>query len=203
MTLGLLERSVVANEHALRAHVFLPQPKPSPMALMVDKANNYLGGAFITNRRIKERLLARVRAKSGPLPKGLKAKPDAQWLKPGTIATVRHLRGEDDLRHASVQDLSISYRANIASPSSRFRNTTSARERACCGNSPSFPIPCIRRARSSGHRGRQALDAAQERQPTAIKSRRSSFHIRHFASLKQRSRRPYSPTPDWLLGSRQ
>ena len=75
------------------------------MALMVDKANNYLGGAFITNRRIKERLLARVRAKSGPLPKGLKARPDAQCLKPGTMATVRHLRGEEDLRHASVQDI--------------------------------------------------------------------------------------------------
>jgi bifunctional non-homologous end joining protein LigD len=84
------------------AAVLEGQGKPT-MALMVDKANNYLGGAFITNRRIKERLLARVRAKAGPLPKGMEAKPEAQWLEPGVMATVRHLRGEDDLRHASVQ----------------------------------------------------------------------------------------------------
>jgi len=76
--------------------------KPT-MALMVDRQNNYRGGAFITNRRIKERLLARVSAKRAPLPKGMEAKPDAQWLEPGVIATVRHLRGEEDLRHASVE----------------------------------------------------------------------------------------------------
>ena len=34
------------------------------MALMVDTANNYVGVAFITNRRIKERLLERVRSKA-------------------------------------------------------------------------------------------------------------------------------------------
>lgn len=77
--------------------------KPT-MALMVDVQNNYLGGAFITNRRIKERLLARVRDKR-PHPKGMEKKPDAQWLEPGIMATIRHLRGEEDLRHASVQDI--------------------------------------------------------------------------------------------------
>ena len=79
--------------------------KPT-MALMVDRQNNYLGGAFITNRKIKERLLARVRAKVGPLPKGMEAKPDAKWLEPGVMATIRHLRGEEDLRHASVEEVS-------------------------------------------------------------------------------------------------
>jgi len=78
--------------------------KPT-MALMVDRQNNYLGGAFITNRRIKERLLARVRSKAGPLPKGMEPKPDAKWLAPGTMATIRHLRGEESLRHASVQEV--------------------------------------------------------------------------------------------------
>ena len=34
------------------------------MALMVDNANNYVGVAFMTNRRIKERLLERVRSKA-------------------------------------------------------------------------------------------------------------------------------------------
>jgi DNA ligase D-like protein (predicted ligase) len=75
--------------------------KPT-MALMVDRANNYIGGAFITNRKIKERLLARVRDKR-PHPKGMENKPDAKWLEPGVMATIRHLRGEEDLRHASVQ----------------------------------------------------------------------------------------------------
>ena len=37
--------------------------KPT-MALMVDNANNYVGVAFMTNRRIKERLLARVQSKA-------------------------------------------------------------------------------------------------------------------------------------------
>jgi bifunctional non-homologous end joining protein LigD len=78
--------------------------KPT-MALMVDRQNNYLGGAFITNRWIKERLLARVRDKRAH-PKGMEKKPDAQWLEPGVMATIRHLRGEEDLRHASVQEVS-------------------------------------------------------------------------------------------------
>lgn len=43
---------------------------------MVDRQNNYLGGTFITNR-IKERLLARVRGKRRPLPKGMEVKPEA------------------------------------------------------------------------------------------------------------------------------
>lgn len=73
------------------------------MALMVDPQNNYLGGAFITNRHIKERLLARVRGKRGPLPRGMEAKPEARWLQPGIMASIRHLRGEEDLRHASVE----------------------------------------------------------------------------------------------------
>ena len=58
------------------AGVLAGRGKPT-MALMVDRQNNYLGGAFITNRKIKERLLARVRTKAGPLPKGMNAKPDA------------------------------------------------------------------------------------------------------------------------------
>jgi ATP-dependent DNA ligase len=78
--------------------------KPT-VALMIDSDRNYVGGAFITNRRIKERLLARVRSKAGPLPKGISAKPDAQWLEPGVMATVQHLRGEADLRHASIKDI--------------------------------------------------------------------------------------------------
>ena len=75
------------------------------MALMVDAANNDVAGRSSPTAKIKERLLARVRSKVGPLPKGMAKKPDAQWLKPGIMATVRHLRGEEGLRHASVQEL--------------------------------------------------------------------------------------------------
>lgn len=84
------------------AGVLAERGKPT-MALMVDRQNNSLGGAFITNRKIKERLLARVRSKAGPTPKGMTVKPDAQWLQPGVMARIRHLRGEEELRHASVE----------------------------------------------------------------------------------------------------
>lgn len=86
------------------AGVLAERGKPT-MALMVDRQNNYMGGAFITNRKIKERLLARVRSKAGPMPKGMKVKPDAQWLQPGVMARIRHLRGEEELRHASVNEI--------------------------------------------------------------------------------------------------
>ena len=71
------------------------------MALMLDANRNYVGGAFITNRKIKERLLARVRSKAGPVPKEIQKKL-AEWLEPGVMARIRHLRGEQELRHASV-----------------------------------------------------------------------------------------------------
>ena len=69
------------------AAVLEERGKPT-VALMVDSANNYMGGAFITNRTIKERLLARVRAKEGPLRKGMSRKPDAKWLQPGVMARI-------------------------------------------------------------------------------------------------------------------
>jgi len=31
-------------------------------------------------------------------------RPARQWVKPGLVATVKHLRGEGDLPHASLQD---------------------------------------------------------------------------------------------------
>lgn len=86
------------------AGVLAERGKPT-MALVVDQDRNYLGGAFITNRKIKERLLARVREKAGPPPKGMAIKPAAQWLEPGVMARIKHLRGEEELRHASVQEV--------------------------------------------------------------------------------------------------
>ena len=78
--------------------------KPT-VALMVDAERHYVGGAFITRQDHKRRMLARVTTKPLPLPKGLKAKPEAQWLEPGLVARVRHLRGEEELRHASVTEI--------------------------------------------------------------------------------------------------
>jgi bifunctional non-homologous end joining protein LigD len=76
-----------------------------PFALMADRATGkYVGSAFInSSRAIRERLWKRVQEHAGPAPKGMK-RPATQWVKPGIIGRVKHLRGEEDLRHASLQD---------------------------------------------------------------------------------------------------
>ncbi|BCH00316.1 ATP-dependent DNA ligase [Mesorhizobium sp. 131-2-5] len=78
--------------------------KPA-FALMADRnAGRYVGSAFInSSQAIRERLWKRVQEHAGPAPKGLK-RPATQWVKPGIIGRVKHLRGEEDLRHASLQD---------------------------------------------------------------------------------------------------
>ncbi|CAH2402374.1 hypothetical protein MES5069_310110 [Mesorhizobium escarrei] len=50
------------------------------------------------NREMRERLWKRVQEHAGP------KRPATQWVKPGIKARVKHLRGEEDLRHASLQD---------------------------------------------------------------------------------------------------
>lgn len=82
--------------------------KPA-MALMA-RNGRYAGTAVISaNRSIKERLWRRVQmAKAGKpagVPEGV-AGPTVEWLKPGITARVKHLRGENKLRHASLQDFS-------------------------------------------------------------------------------------------------
>ncbi len=65
---------------------------------------SHLGNYFITlNRELRERLWKRVQDHSGTAPKGMK-RPATQWVKPGIIARIKHLRGEEDLRHASLQN---------------------------------------------------------------------------------------------------
>ncbi|MGX9180540.1 ATP-dependent DNA ligase [Mesorhizobium sp. BHbdii] len=64
----------------------------------------YVGSAFInSNRAIRERLWTRVQEHAGPAPKGMK-RSATQWVRPGLIGRVKHLGGEEDLRHASLQD---------------------------------------------------------------------------------------------------
>jgi bifunctional non-homologous end joining protein LigD len=78
--------------------------KPA-FALMADRATGrYVGSAFINSKgAIRDRLWKRVQEHAGPAPKGMK-RPATQWVKPGLIGRVKHLRGEEDLRHASLQD---------------------------------------------------------------------------------------------------
>ncbi|TGQ89196.1 ATP-dependent DNA ligase [Mesorhizobium sp. M8A.F.Ca.ET.208.01.1.1] len=81
------------------------EPGKPAFALMADRTTGrYVGSAFInSSRAIRERLWERVQEHAGPAPKGMK-RPATQWVKPGIIGRVKHLRGEEDLRHASLQD---------------------------------------------------------------------------------------------------
>jgi bifunctional non-homologous end joining protein LigD len=66
----------------------------------------YVGSAFVSvNREMRERLCKRVQEHAGEAPKDMKKRPATQWVKPGMKACVKHLRGEDDLRHASLPRL--------------------------------------------------------------------------------------------------
>lgn len=82
------------------------EPGQPAMVLMADRGR-YMGGAFVTlPRGIRERLWARVQAKAGAsAPKGLRTEK-AEWVKPGLRGRVKFLRGEEKLRHASLQEWS-------------------------------------------------------------------------------------------------
>lgn len=77
--------------------------KPA-FALMAEPGTRkYVGSAFVSvNREMRERLWKRVQEHAGPAPKDMKKRPATQWVKPGI--RVKHLRGEEVLRHASLQD---------------------------------------------------------------------------------------------------
>ncbi|MDX8454057.1 ATP-dependent DNA ligase [Mesorhizobium sp. VK9D] len=81
------------------------EPGKPAFALMADRGTGrYVGSAFITlNREMRERLWERVQQHAGAAPTAIK-RPATLWVKPGLIGRVRHLRGEEDLRHASLQD---------------------------------------------------------------------------------------------------
>ncbi|RRI02294.1 ATP-dependent DNA ligase [Mesorhizobium tamadayense] len=81
------------------------EPGKPAFALMAERGTGrYIGSAFITlNREMRERLWKRVQEHAGTAPKGMK-RPATQWVKPGLIGRVKHLRGEQDLRHASLQN---------------------------------------------------------------------------------------------------
>lgn len=82
------------------------EPGRPAMVLMADNGR-YVGGAFVTQPRgVRERLWERVQAKTeAPAPAGLKA-AKAEWVKPGLRGRVKFLKGEETLRHASLQEWS-------------------------------------------------------------------------------------------------
>ena len=62
---------------------------------------------------------------TGPAPKGMK-RPATQWVKPGLIGRVKHLRGEADLRHASLGAMSKNSCIRNVSDRQRFVLTAGA-----------------------------------------------------------------------------
>ncbi|WP_352736802.1 hypothetical protein [Mesorhizobium sp. M0460] len=88
--------------------------KPA-FALMAERGTGrYVGSAFVTlNREMRERLWKRVQEHPGAAPQGHEAAGDA-WVKPGIIRRVKHLRGEEDPRHASLHDFREDENANSA-----------------------------------------------------------------------------------------
>ncbi len=79
--------------------------KPT-MALMGElRTRIYLGSAFVTfGRPASDQFKALVEANLGPPPREFKGKVKeaVQWLRPGITGRVRHLRGEEKLRHARL-----------------------------------------------------------------------------------------------------
>ena len=45
------------------------------------------------------------KAKGKPV-KGVDAKPGTEWVKPGLIGRIRHLKGEEKPRHATLEEVS-------------------------------------------------------------------------------------------------
>lgn len=83
----------------------LREPGTPAMVLMADHERRYVGSAFIgLNKAMRERLWQRVTdARTAPVI-GL-TKPATEWIRPGLIGRVKHLRGEEKLRHAVLQEL--------------------------------------------------------------------------------------------------
>jgi bifunctional non-homologous end joining protein LigD len=82
-------------------------PGKPTMALMgTIGSREYIGGAFVTFGRPKgDDFKAFVEANPGPPADiGKKVTGTVQWLRPGILGRVQHLRGEEKLRHARLVD---------------------------------------------------------------------------------------------------
>lgn len=78
------------------------EPGKPTMAVMANQGT-YAGSAFVTLRGIRERLIARVRSGEAPV-KGIAKGRKVQWIEP-VQGTVKTLKGEQKLRHATLREV--------------------------------------------------------------------------------------------------
>lgn len=81
-------------------------PRGVPYALLADQ-DGYKGAAFVTlPAALRDAFWRYIEAQGVPTApiRGV-GKKKATWVRPGLRATVRHLKGEEKLRHATVQDI--------------------------------------------------------------------------------------------------
>lgn len=65
----------------------------------------YVGSATIALKQgMRDRLWKRVQEKEGVPLRGIK-EPTVQWTQPGLVGRVRHLKGEEKLRHATLTEI--------------------------------------------------------------------------------------------------
>ncbi len=85
------------------------RPGRQTKAILVDRERRYVGKAAVTlNLVMRERLWERVKAKPGSMPEGLPKdvqREKAEWLQPGLVGRVKFLKGEDELRHATLREV--------------------------------------------------------------------------------------------------
>jgi len=102
----------------------------APVALLAreteDRRLEYVGGAMVTFREAdRERFWrATERLKVDRPPLHMEKRADTTWLKPELRVRVRHLRGEEKLRHATVKG--ISYLPPPAKPASAGKRVPAA-----------------------------------------------------------------------------
>ena len=95
---------VKAFEEAEFDLVGVRRERGKPGMAMLAREGRPAGSALITlPEGIRGRLWERVKTMRGQAPKGIKVR-DAQWLKPGLVGRVRYLKGEKNLRHATLRD---------------------------------------------------------------------------------------------------
>lgn len=71
--------------------------------------SKYVGVAFVNLKQAERRFFSELVEILGTSeqPTGATKDRAAKWLRPGIVASVRHLRGEEDLRHASIVGVRI------------------------------------------------------------------------------------------------
>lgn len=77
-------------------------PGEAPLAMITAESGEYVGSAFVAiPGPVRDAFYAYAEAGGGEAPKGARSK--AVWSKPGLAGTVKFLRGEDHLRHATLK----------------------------------------------------------------------------------------------------